>query len=180
MKHDEKAGGWLAPRLRAAFGIFLFFFCAAFAGVGSTVAFVDPTRPRAAGAAAMIAAMAVAVATVRFWGRALPAVFACGALNGLTILAEGHALNSPSVPVSRLLGILLTLAMVAAAALTAFANRRQIKLVERFSFVGIFVCFALLFSSFDMQAVAMIGSLCFAGLPLLVAFVSDHTRHPTI
>ena len=82
MKHDEKAGGLLAPRLQAAFGIFLFFFCAAFAGVGSTVAFVDPTRPRAVGAAAMIAATAIALATVRFWGRALPAVFASAPSTG--------------------------------------------------------------------------------------------------
>ncbi len=136
MKLNEKPKAWLAPRLHTAFGIFLFFVLAAFAGVGSTVAFVDPTRPRAVGAVAMIAAIAIGVATVRVWRCALPSVFACAALNGLIIVSEGHALNSPSVPVSRLLGILLTVAMAAAAALTEFANRRRFAVAERLSFVG--------------------------------------------
>jgi hypothetical protein len=166
--------------LQVALYIFLFFGCAAFAGVGATVAFVDPTRPRAVGAAAMIVATVVAVATVRLWRSVLPAIFACGALNALIILGEGHALNAPDVPVPRPVGLLLTLAMVAAAILTARANRRQFTLVERLSFIGIFVCFALLFSAFDIQTVAMIGALCCACFPLATSFVADKSKTSSI
>jgi len=171
---------WIHPRLQSALYIFLFFGCAAFAGVGTTVTFIDPTRPRAVGAMAMIAATAVAIATVRHWRGVLPAIFFCGALNGLIILAQGHALNSPNIAVPRLLGAALTLAMVAGAALTAAANRRPFTLVERLSFSGIFVCFALQFSAFDVQFVATAGALCCACVPLISGFVSHKSQASSV
>jgi hypothetical protein len=166
--------------LQGALYIFLFFGCAAFAGVGATVAFIDPTRPRAVGATAMIVASVVGIATVRLWRRVLPAIFACGALNGLIIVGEGHALDSPGVPVTRTLGILLTLAMIAAAVLTTLANRRQFTFVERLSLIGISLCFALLFSSFDIQPAAITGALCCACIPLINSFVSHRSRTSSI
>jgi hypothetical protein len=102
----------------------------------------------------------------------LPAIFACGAINGLIIVGEGHALNAPDVPVARSAGLLQTLAMVVAAILTALTNRRPFTFVERLSFIGIFVCFALLFSSFEVQTLAMIGALCCACIPLAGSFVT--------
>ena len=155
------------PRLQSALCIFLFFGCAACTGVGATVTFIDPTRPRALGAVAMIAAGAVAIATARFWKKVLPAIFLCGALKGVIMLVEGHALNSPGIPVSRLAGVLLTLAMILGAVLTAAANRRPFTPVERLSFSGVFFCFALLFSAFELQVAAMAGALCFACIPLI-------------
>ena len=168
------AGVWIHPRLQGAFYIFLFFGCAACAGVGATVTFVDPTRPRAVGAVAMIGAAAVAIATARLWKRVLPAIFLCGALNGVIILVEGHALNSPGIPVSRLIGALLTAAMILGAVLTA--NRRPFTALERLSFSGIFLCFALLFSAFELQAAAMAGALCFACIPPIGTVVSHRHR----
>jgi hypothetical protein len=163
---------WIHPRLQSALCIFLFFGCAACAGVGATVTFIDPTRPRAVGAVAMVAAAAVAIATARLWKRVLPAIFLCGTLNAVIMLVEGHALNSPGIPVSRLVGVLLTLAMILGAVLTAAANRRPFTPVERLSFSGIFLCFALLFSAFELQAAAMVGALCFACIPLIGDLVS--------
>src|SRR5579885_1857501 len=99
---------WISPRLQSAVCIFLFVGCAACAGVGATVTFKDPTRPRAFGFVLMMAAAIVAITTAGRWKSVLPSIFLCGALNGLTILVEGHALTSPGVPVSRLAGVLLT------------------------------------------------------------------------
>lgn len=174
------ARSWIHPRLQSAVYIFLFFGCAACAGVGATVTFIDPTRPRVVGAVAMIAATAVAIITVRHWKGVLPAIFLCGALNGLIILAQGHALNSPGIPVSRVLGAVLTLAMVAGAVLTAAANRRAFTLLERLSFTGIFICFALLFSAFDVQFAAMAGALCCACAPLISGFWSHRSRTSSV
>ncbi|HWQ55150.1 MAG TPA: hypothetical protein VN442_15795 [Bryobacteraceae bacterium] len=157
----------LRLRLNAAVSIFLFFGCAAFAGVGATVVFIDPTRPRVVGAIVMIIATAIGIATVGTWRRVLPAVFACGALNGSIITAQGHALNAPGTPVARPMGLVLTLAMLAAAVLTAKANDRSFKAMERLSFIGIFLSCALLFSSFDMQPAAMLGAICCASIPML-------------
>jgi hypothetical protein len=126
----------------------------------------------------MIAASAIAIATVRHWRRVLPAIFLCGALNGLIIVAEGHELNSPGTSVSRLVGAVLTLAMIAGAVLTAAANRRAFTMLERLSFSGIFICFALLFSSFDVQPAALAGALCCACIPLLSGFLSHKLRTP--
>jgi hypothetical protein len=176
MKRMASRNSCFHPRLQGALYIFLFFGCAACAGVGATVTFIDPTRPRAVGATAMIAASAIGIATARHWRRVLPAVFLCGALNGLIILAEGHALNSPGIPVPRLLGVLLTLGMIAGAVLTAAANRRQFSSVERLSFSGIFLCFALLFSSFDVQSAAVAGALCCASIPLFSGFLAHRSR----
>lgn len=174
------AGSRIHPQLQSTIYIFLFFGCAACAGVGATVTFIDPTRPRAVGAVAMIAASAIAIATVRHWKRVLPAIFLCGALNGLVILAEGHALSAPGIAVSRLLGAVLTLAMIAGAVLTAAANRRALTLLERLSFSGIFICFALLFSAFDVQFAAMAGALCCACIPLISSFFSHRSRPSSV
>jgi hypothetical protein len=176
MSARATARAWIHPRLQSALCIFLFFGCAACAGVGATVTFIDPTRPRAVGAVAMIAASTVAIATARFWKRVLPAIFLCGALNGLIILVEGHGLNSPGIPLSRLVGALLTAAMILGVVLTAAANRRPFTALERLSFSGIFLCFALLFSAFDLQAAAMAGALCFACIPLIGGLVSHRHR----
>ena len=172
MSEAIMARSWIHPRLQSALCIFLFFGCAACAGVGATVTFIDPTRPRVVGAAAMIAAAGVAIATARLWKRVLPAIFLCGALNTVIMLVEGHALNSPGIPVPRLIGVLLTIAMILGAVLTAAANRRPFTPVERLSFSGIFLCFVLLFSSFELQAAAMVGALCFACVPQIGNLVS--------
>src|SRR5271157_1445486 len=176
MKSALMRRSWMRPRLHAAVSILLFFGCAAFAGAGATVAFIDPTRPRIVGATVMVLAAAAGIATVPFWRGVLPAVFACGALNGLIMVAEGHVLNVPGVPVARPLGLLLTLAMIAASVLTAMANRRRFAFVERVSFIGIFLCCALLFSSFDVQPAAMIGAICCACIPILSDLVTRKSK----
>lgn len=176
MSAEAMVRSWIHPRFQSALYIFLFFGCAACAGVGATVTFIDPTRPRAVGAVAMIAAVTVAIATAQLWKRVLPAIFLCGALNGLIILVEGHALNTPDIPVSRVIGVLLTLSMILGAVLTAAANRRPFTRVERLSFSGIFLCFALLFSAFGFQTAAMAGALCFACIPLIGGLVSHRSR----
>lgn len=167
---------WISARLQIASYIFLFFGCAAFAGVGATVAFIDPTRSRAMGISALIIAGSVGTSTVRLWKRVLPAIFACGALNGLIIIGQGHALNSPDVVVARSLGVVLTLAMISAAALTARANSRRFTSVERLSFIGIFLCFIVLFSSFDIKSAAVAGAVCCACIPPIWDLVTRRSK----
>jgi hypothetical protein len=157
----------LSTRAQATLSIFLFFACAAFAGVGATVAFIDPTRPRIFGFTAMTVAISVAIATVRFWKKTLPGIFGCGALNALIILYQGHALNSPAVPVPRLLGILLLAGMIAASALTAYANDQTCRLLERMSAIGVFLCCAALFSGFDFQSLFIAAGLLCAAFPAI-------------
>jgi hypothetical protein len=56
--------------------------------------------------------------------------------------------------------------MLSTAALTARANRNGFTSVERVSFIGIFLCFAALFSAFDVKAQATAGIILCACLPL--------------
>jgi hypothetical protein len=154
-------------KLSATLSIILFFGCAAFAGVGATVAFIDPTRPRAFGFTAMTVAIAVAIATVKTWKKALPGIFACGALNALVMVYQGHAVNSPDVPVARPLGLLLLAGMIAASGLTAYANDQPLTLVERVSAIGVFLCCAALFSGFDSQSLFMTAGFVCATLPAI-------------
>lgn len=154
-------------KLSATLSIFLFFGCAAFAGVGATVAFIDPTRPRMFGFTAMTVAIVIAIATVKIWKKALPGIFACGALNALIMVYEGHALNSPQVPVARPVGLLLSAGMIAASGLTAYANDQTFTLVERVSAIGVFLCCAALFSGFDSQSLFMTAGFACATLPAI-------------
>lgn len=157
----------MRSRLQATLSIFLFFGCAAFAGVGATVAFIDPTRPRAVGFAAMTVAIAIGIATVRLWKQILPGIFAFGALNALIIIFDGHALNSPQIPVARPLGILLAAGMIAASALTAYTNSQRFTLLERVSAVGILLSCAMLFSGFDLQPIFMATGFLCAAIPAI-------------
>lgn len=154
-------------KLNATLAIFLFFGCAAFAGVGATVTFIDPTRPRVFGLTVMTIAIAVAIGTVKIWKKALPGIFACGALNALIMVYEGHALSSPEVPVARPLGLLLLAGMIAASGLTAYANDQRLTLVERVSAIGVFLCCAALFSGFDSQSLFMTAGFACATLPAI-------------
>jgi len=154
-------------KLSVTLSLFLFFGCAAFAGVGATVAFIDPTRPRLFGFTAMTVAIAVAIATVKTWEKALPGIFAFGALNALIMVCQGHALNSPEVPVARPLGLLLLAGMIAASGLTAYANDQILRLVERVSAIGVFLCCAALFSGFDYQSLFMTAGFVCATFPAI-------------
>ena len=97
-------------------------------------------RSRLFGWIFFVAGASVAVMTVNKWAQVLPGIFGVATLNSLMILITGHALNQPSVPVSRWIGLLLTAVMVSASVVTSdFAGRRLTK-IDNATCFGILSC----------------------------------------
>jgi len=102
-------------------------------------------RPRALGWGLFVVGTVVAIASVERWARILPAIFAPAILNGLLILADGHALNQPTVPFPRReAAVFLALMVVAAYTTAPFANARLTK-SDKFACVGILACGVVMF-----------------------------------
>ncbi len=109
------------------------------AGLG--IAIGNSPRPEAMGWLLFSVGTAGAVATVNRWARILPAVFGTPALNGLIILADGHALNQPSVPFPRWQALILIAVTAAGAYSTAPFSHTPLTKADKAACFGIFGCF---------------------------------------
>ena len=103
------------------------------------------TRPRPLGWVLFIAGSVAAIVTVDRWAKALPGIFGVATLNCIIILADGHALNQPSVKIPRLIGAFLTVVAASASLATARFADRDFENADRAPYIGILSCFVAMF-----------------------------------
>jgi hypothetical protein len=102
-------------------------------------------RPWPLGWALFVSGTTAAVLTVDRWAKALPGIFGVATLNSIIILADGHALNQPSVPVPRWTGALLTAIAAGASAATAKFVDRDLENIDPASFSASLSCFVAMY-----------------------------------
>jgi hypothetical protein len=144
MRNYSEKKGTSALALTALFFLFLLLIIVISGGIA--IAFGYSPRPRPIGWVLFILGLIVAVFTVDRWAQVLAGIFGIATLNGLIILLSGHALNSPGVPVSRLVGALFTMVMAGASVTTASFADRDLTNTDRVAYLGILSCFVAMFT----------------------------------
>ncbi len=127
------AGAWLL-----GFGwLFLVF-------SGLAVAFSpgEGKYPPVVGWVLLVFAAVILVATAQRWVKALPGILGVATLNGVLEVSSGHAINSPSVPISRFEAVVATLLLAASTTISLSFTRRNLNMVDRIAFLAYASCIA--------------------------------------
>jgi hypothetical protein len=173
--------------LRLAALILVGFVIAAMFFAGAGFLFFPSVHSRWFGAISLIISMPIMVLTINRWIKVMAGFLGLAVLNGLLSISSGHVLANPSMPISRLDALYLTLFYTVAAILTSTMKDRRQSLMDRISVMAFLCCLAVLISyqarleavkSAPFNATAatlMVISLCC----LFVAWVYDRlpNRH---
>jgi chromate transport protein ChrA len=102
--------------------------------------------------------------TIHRWMRVFPGLLAYGVVSSVLMFMNGHAINHPEVPVSRLEAALLIVFFAAAAALSFTFTKHKLTLPDRIAvFAFIFCFFWQAVTPRFMLLALMIGFSCLVG-----------------
>jgi len=136
----------------------------------------------------LIVSIPIMILTMNRWVKVMAGFLGLAALNGLLSIWSGHVLGNPTLPISRLDALYLTVYYVIAATLTSTMKDRTLSLMDRISIMAFVFGLALLISYqaqleagrsaiLDSNAFTLMGmSLCclFAGWSFNL---HDHRAH---
>ncbi len=134
----------------------------------------NPVGTIAIGLLLLAVATATLVVTMNRWARALPGLLAAATLNGLISLVQGHVINLPSKPISRVDALVATLLFLGSTVLSALAFKgRSLSFIDRLALLGVVssLAWGVLRDSITFAAVSTF--LC-----LLFAWVYSRVRNP--
>lgn len=131
-------------------------------GVGMT--FYDSAGSRFLGVVSLLIAATVALITTTFWIKVLLGLLGLEALNAFMTLLLGHAIRSPSEPVSRMTSGLILILLLSCCALSSRFQSLNLRLADRIwllFFVGCHILALALYPSvvgFLFMPVALLGA----------------------
>ena len=140
---------------------------------GLAIAFTTPsTYPPIVGWGFLVLAVMVAIATARFWVKALPGIFFVGAIGCLLMLISGNVgINRPT-PIPRSVAAIMTVFASACAVLSDRLTTREISVVDRMCLAGVIISF--MFGLYrDSQAELSLGGMLFW---LVLAYGFDYSQ----
>jgi len=112
-------------------GMLLGFVVLGFFVDGVATVFFPSEHSRLIGWAFLLGSSALMVITLHRWIKYLAVLFGYGALNGIVLTVSGHLTGSPSIPVSRPMGLLATAFCIAGAALSFTFKERTLHPIDR-------------------------------------------------
>ena len=158
----QRAGLWLL-----GFGwLFLVF-------SGLAIVTMPAPPPPALGWVLLALAAAIAVVTMDRWVKIFPGLLAYGILGSILSLVDGHAVNHPEVPVSRLDGVVMIVFFTIAAVLSFTFTRRKLHVTDRVALFAFIVCFFWQAVAPNLMWVVLGVGFCF----LLFAWLYDHFQY---
>jgi hypothetical protein len=110
---------------------------------------------------------------MKYWVKILPGILGCATLNAISGTISGHVLNQPSIPVDRLTAGLATIGLGLSAFLAMTFRDRPLTIVDRIACLGIFACFAIIFSPSKQQMLGLVGIV----ICTVVAWAVERRRH---
>jgi hypothetical protein len=148
-----------------------------FAGLG--IAFTPGPRSPLLGWGILAISGLVLIFTMDKWVRLLPGLLAYGACSGIFILADGHALNHPEVPVPRFEAVILILFFVTAAAVSFSFSKHKLSAIDR---IALFIFVACFFGQAVapprwMWLIVGIGLACLFGAWLYGRTITTRVQH---
>jgi hypothetical protein len=164
---EVKQGFWRAGTWLLGFGwLFLVF-------SGLAIVTTHSPPPHVVGWALLAAAAGIALLTVDRWAKIFPGLLAYGVLGSVLSLVDGHAVNHPEVPVSRLEGVAMIVFFTVAAVLSFTFTKRKLHVTDRAALFAFVVCFFWQAVAPNFMWVVLGVGFCF----LLAAWLYDHFRH---
>jgi hypothetical protein len=145
--------------------------CVAAAGI--IVAFTPSPRPRALGWLLLAIATAAFFATMDRWVKGFPGLLVFGTLNGVLMIVDGHVLNRPGVPISRLTATVMTLMIAGSAAVSMTICRRKLRVLDR---IALFVFVSSVFAQVAADQRFMLPVFGAGVTCLLAAWAYDYTQ----
>src|SRR5438105_3292007 len=88
--------------LSGVVGILAFSACLALTVAGIAISLGATPRPRIVGLICFVLGLGAGVGTLEIWKPVLPGLFALATLNGAVMIAFGHTVGRPDLPVKRL------------------------------------------------------------------------------
>ena len=123
-----------------------------FGGAGSL--FPPSVRSRWLGALFLVISTPIMIMTANRWLKIMSGLLGLAVLNGILSLATGHVLANPTMPISRIDALYLTLFFAVAAILTGTMKQRTLRLVDRISVMAFLLNLAFLISYQAQQEAA--------------------------
>jgi hypothetical protein len=140
---------------------------------GMAIAFTPSPHSPAVGWVLLALAAAIALVTVDRWAKIFPGLLAYGILGSVLSLVDGHAVNHPEVPVSRLEGVVMIAFFTIAAVLSFTFTKRKLHVTDRVALFAFVVCFFWQAVAPNLMWVVLGVGFCF----LLFAWLYDHFEH---
>ncbi len=131
---------------------------------GMAIAFTPSPHSPAVGWMLLGIAALVLVLTMDRWVKVFPGLLAYGVVGSILMLMNGHAVNHPEVPVSRLEAALLIVFFAAAAALSFTFTNHKLTLPDRIALLIFIFCFFWQAVAPRVMLIALaIGFACLVG-----------------
>jgi hypothetical protein len=102
---------------------------------GMAVAFSTSKYPPVVGWVFLGIAAVILFITAERWVKALPGILGLATFNALVSVFSGHAINLPSVPISRSEAVLATLLLAASTAVSPTFASRKLSIFDRLAFL---------------------------------------------
>ena len=90
----------------------------------------------------LIIATTILIVAMNRWVKALPGILIYATLSGLIMIAYGHLINKPSIPISRLDAVIVTLLMAGSSALSLTFKGRRLHVGDRIALLAFVFCMA--------------------------------------
>lgn len=129
--------------------------------------------PPTLGWALLALAAVIALVTMDRWVKIFPGLLAYGILGSVLSLVDGHAVNHPEVPVSRLEGVVMIGFFTAATVLSLTFLKRKLHVTDRIALFAFVVCFFWQAVAPNLMWLVLGFGFCF----LLFAWLYDHFKH---
>jgi hypothetical protein len=140
---------------------------------GMAIAFTPSPHSPAIGWGLLALAGTIALASIDWWAKIFPGLLAYGIVGSVLSLVDGHAVNHPEVPVSRLEGALMAVFFTVATVLSFTFTRRKLHPSDRVALFAFVVCFFWQAVAPRIMWVALGVGFC----SLLFAWLYDHFRY---
>jgi hypothetical protein len=109
---------------------------------GVAIVFFPSDHSRSVGWVFLLGSTAVGLILLHRWIKYLPVLFGYGVLNGIVLTVSGHLTGSPSIPVSRPMGLLGTAFCFAGAVLSFTFKERTLYPIDRIAVLVLVFGFA--------------------------------------
>jgi len=109
---------------------------------GVAVVFFPSEHSRSVGWVFLLGSTAAGLILLHRWIKYLAVLFGYGVLNGIVLTLSGHLTGSPSVPVSRPMGLLATAFCIAGAVLSFTFKERKLYPIDRIAVLVLVFAFA--------------------------------------